>query len=214
MDWLSPGEAEAVRGAVTAAERRTSGEVVPVLLSAADDYEVAYWKAATLGGLAAELLALGWHELGGAWTRDLAALLVPGLAGAVISALAVLFVRRLRPLIAGRERVERRVAQRAREAFLNFELWKTRDRTGILICVFQLEHRVVVLADEGIHRVAPAGTWDALAAETARAMRVKGSAEALLGAVERCGAILAERGLGRRSDDANELGDDVRGEFR
>jgi uncharacterized membrane protein len=44
-NWIEPGEAEAVLSAVAAAEGATSGEIVPVLLSAADDYEVAYWKA-------------------------------------------------------------------------------------------------------------------------------------------------------------------------
>ena len=214
---MKPGEADAIRTAVATAERRTSGEIVPVLLSAADDYEISIWKAATLGGLVAELIALGVLELGGAWPHGsaiAAGLLGPGLLGALAAALTVHFVRRLRPLVAGRERVERRIAQRAREAFLNYELFKTRGRTGILICVFRLEHRVVVLADEGIHRVAPAGTWEALAQETARILSSDGSGAALLRAVDRCGAILAERGLGLASGDSNELADEVRGEFR
>src|SRR5262245_14393809 len=109
--WLDPGEEEAIRGAVSAAERSTSGEIVPVLLSAADEYEVAFWKAATLGGLAGELAGLAALELGSAWPRGsevAGALLVPGLAGALLAALAVLLFKRLRPLVAGGERVERR----------------------------------------------------------------------------------------------------------
>lgn len=212
--WIDTQEAERVRAEVVAAERRTSGEIVPVLLSAADDYEVAYWKAATLGALLAELVALLWFERETVWLRTVAGAVLPGLAGGLVSALAVLFVPALRPLLAGREKVERRIAQRAREAFLAYELFRTTRRTGVLICVFELERRVVVLADEGIHRVAPAGTWEELAATTARAMRESGSGPALLAAVRRSGEILAERGLGRAVDDANELGDEVRGEFR
>ena len=70
------------------------------------------------------------------------------------------------------------------------------------------------LADEGIHKVAPPGTWEALAGETARILSQDGSGAALLRAVERCGAILEERGLGLAAGDANELADEVRGEFR
>jgi len=213
-NWIEPVDAEAIHAAVTDAERRTSGEIVPVLLSAADDYEVAYWKAATLGALLVEGAVLAWLWASGAWAHGGVALLLPGLAGGLVAALAVFFVPRLRPLLTGAEKVERRIAQRAREAFLNYEVFRTKARTGILICVFRLEHRVVVLADEGVHRVAPAGTWEALAAETAGAMRREGSGAALLGAVKRCGELLSERGLGRAIDDANELADHVRGEFR
>jgi hypothetical protein len=45
-------------------------------------------------------------------------------------------------------------------------------------------------------------------------MREQGSGPALLGAVRRCGELLVERGLARAADDANELADHVRGEFR
>jgi uncharacterized membrane protein len=62
--------------------------------------------------------------------------------------------------------------------------------------------------------VAPPGTWEALAAATAAEMRSAGPAAALLRAVERCGTLLAERGLVRAAEDLNELGDEVRGEFR
>jgi putative membrane protein len=213
-NWIEPEQAAAVSTAVAEAERRSSGEIVPVLLSAADDYEVAYWKAATLGALAAELVALAGLELAGGWGRSLGTVLLAGVGGGLFAALAVLFLPRLRPLLAGREKVERRIAQRAREAFLSYEVFRTKARTGILICVFTLEHRVVVLADEGIDRVAPKGTWEAVAAETARAMREHGSGAALLGAVQRCGELLVQRGLARAADDANELADHVRGEFR
>jgi putative membrane protein len=219
-EWIEAPQADAIRAAVAAAERRSSGEIVPVLLSAADDYEVAYWKAATLGALLAELaivVRVTWGAGSGSWEgwpRGAGVALIAGVVAALVAALAVLFVPPLRPRLAGREKVERRIAQRAREAFLAYEVFKTRGRTGVLVCVFQLEHRVVVLADEGIHRVAPPGTWEALAAATAAEMRSAGPAAALLRAVERCGTLLAERGLVRAAEDLNELGDEVRGEFR
>lgn len=211
---LQPMEAESIRAAVAEAEARSAGEIVPVLLSAADSYEVGYWKAAALGALAAQLLALVWARGSAVWGSPLPWVIISGLAGGLASALAVLLVPRLRPWLAGREKVAERTAQRAREAFLAYELFKTRDRSGILICVFRLERRVEVLADEGIHRVAPTGTWASLAVATASTMRGDGTAAALLAAVRRCGEILAESGLGRRADDSNELSDDVRGEFR
>lgn len=211
---MGPEEAEAIREAVVAAEGATAGEIVPVLLSAADSYEVAYWKAATLGCFVAELVALLVWRLREAWTPAVGTVLLPGLAGALVAALAVLLVPRLRPLIAGAEKVSERTARRAREAFLAYELFRTVDRSGILLCVFRLERRVVVLADSGIHAVASEGTWKQLADETAARMRTDGSGPALLAAVRRCAEILQERGLRRRPDDRNELGDELRGDFR
>ena len=54
-------------------------------------------------------------ELAGGWGRSLGTVLLAGVGGGLFAALAVLFLPRLRPLLAGREKVDRRIAQRARE---------------------------------------------------------------------------------------------------
>ena len=84
-------------------------------------------------------------------------------------------------------------------------------RTGILVAVAAVERRGTILADEGIHAVVPAGTWEQLARETAATVRTSGPGAGLLQAVRRAGELLDAHGLARRSDDRNELADGVRG---
>ena len=48
---------------------------------------------------------------------------------------------------------EQRAVERAAElAFLEHEVFATRDRNGVLILISELEHRVAVLGDRGLHQ--------------------------------------------------------------
>jgi len=209
---VSDAESEAIRAAVAAAERNSAGEIVPLLVDAADDYEMADWKGATLGALLAALVAAALHALRPSWGAALVWLVLPGALGALGGALAARFSAPLRRLLVGEERLDDCVEACAFDAFLRHGVHRTRDRSGILILIALFEHRVRILADEGIHAAVPAETWETLARETAAAVRDGRPGEALRRAVERCGALLAEQGPRRRSDDANELPDAPRSE--
>ncbi|MEO8276073.1 MAG: hypothetical protein ABI639_07620 [Thermoanaerobaculia bacterium] len=207
-------EGAAIRLAVEEAERHSGAEVVALALASADDYPVASWKGAAVCGFAAAiggavmapLPALGLARA--SWMLLLVAL------GFVVGALSVVVIPPWRRWLCGHRLLERRLEQRAREAFLVYQVFKTRDRTGILVAVSGFERRVAVIADEGIHAVVPEGTWQKLANETAAIVRTSGPGAGLLAAVRQAGEILATHGLARRSDDQNELPDGVRGEFR
>ena len=108
------------------------------------------------------------------------------------------------------EILEIRVRRRAAVAFLDEELFRTRDRTGILLFLSLFEHRVVVLADEGINAQVEADEWSELTSKLAAGIRQGRAASALVEAIGRCGQLLAERGVKIRPDDENELGDDLR----
>ncbi len=211
---ITAEQAAAIRGAVAEAELRTGGEIVALALASADDYPVAYWKGAALTGLTAAILAAAVDLLRPIWVTRPAWMLLCVAGGMLGGAMAALSVPPFRRWLCGAALLDRRMEQRAREAFLVHEVWKTRDRTGILVAVGGFEHRVVVLADAGIHGVVPAGTWDRLAAETAATVRKSGAGAGLLAAVREAGEILSAHGLARRGDDRNELADGVRGEFR
>lgn len=208
---ISAAEADAIRSAVAEAERRTGGEIVALSIAAADAYQVAYWKGAALVGIAGATAAAAFDHFRPLWIARPGWMLLYVVCGFLAGGLAARFVAPWRRWLCGPALLERRLAQRAREAFLAHSVFATRDRTGILVAVAAFEHQVVVVADEGIHAVVPAGTWEALARETAATVRTAGAGAGLLQAVRRAGELLAEHGLARRSDDRNELADDVRG---
>ncbi len=211
---MTAAEAAAIRSAVAEAEGQTGGEIVALALASADEYQVAYWKGAALVGLGTAAAAALVDQARPLWiTRPAWTLLYVG-CGLLAGAMAARFVVPFRRWLCGPALLDRRLQQRAREAFLVHSVFTTRDRTGILVAVSAFERRVVVLADEGIHSVVPAGTWEELARETAATVRKSGPGAGLLSAVRRAGELLKHHGLSRRADDHNELTDDVRGDFR
>jgi len=100
--------------------------------------------------------------------------------------------------------------QRATAAFVDQEVFRTRDRTGILIFLSLLERRVVVLADAGINARVPQVEWDAIVALVVAGMRQGQPGPALATAIRRSGDLLAAHRFERRPDDRDELADDLR----
>jgi putative membrane protein len=197
---------EAIRAAVEAAERDTGAEVVPWLVERCDPHPEAAWKGAAGGAL----LALGgaWlaRHLGGGWGGMLAWALAPTLLGAVVGFLLGGLPVATR-LLVDDDVLEARVQRAAEAAFLRGELFATRERTGVLIFVALLEHRVVVLGDRGIGGRVPSEQWQGVADVVVEGVRRGETAAALARAIADCGRLLAERGVTRRTDDRNELAD-------
>jgi putative membrane protein len=208
---FSDAEMSAVRAAVEEAEKRTSGEIVPFVVPASDAYPNALWKGATLGALAGPLLALACHRFWDLWgTRLDLWITAPAAAGAAAGFLLAFFVPPVKRWLAGDEMLELRTRQRATMAFLDEEVFRTRERTGILLFLSIFEHRVVVLADSGIHQLVEPGQWDGLAAGIAKGIRAGKAGDALLEAIRTCGDLLERHGVARRADDVNELPDELR----
>lgn len=208
---FSQADRDAIAAAVREAEERTAGEIVPVVVEASDEYEVATWRAATLGALTGALAAAVVYGAAGLWSTFIVAwIALPATAGAAAAALLVNLWPALRRSVIGREIMERRTGRRARQAFLDEEVFRTRDRTGILIFLSLFEHQVVVLGDAGINaRVAPA-EWQAVVDGIVAGMRQGTPGPALVEAIERCGALLERRGVSLRADDTDELANEVR----
>ena len=211
---ITAAEAAAIRDAVAEAEGHTGGEIVALALASADEYQVAYWKGAALVGFAAAATAAVVDQFRPLWITRPAWMLLYLACGLLAGAMLARYVVPFRRWLCGSDLLDRRLQQRAREAFLVHSVFTTRDRTGILIAVSAFERRVIVLADEGIHSVVPAGTWEELARETAATVREAGPGAGLLQAVRKAGGLLRHHGLIRRTDDHNELPDGVRGEFQ
>ena len=198
---------ESIRRATSAAESRTGGEIVPYIVERVIDHDEARWRGATLGALAAALLAglvngfgTFWGGYGVWWIT------LPAVAGAGIGYLLAgldPIGRRLIPA----DHLQRYVRLRAEAAFLEEEVFSTRDRTGILVFLALFEHEAVILADEGIHRVVPKDTWQHLMDDLVVGIKAGRAAEALAEVITRCGEVLVEHELELRPDDEDELSD-------
>ena len=210
-DHFSAQELEAVRAATREAEAKTGGELVCVIVERCDSYEASVWKAATLGALGAAALAALWQALRGGWGfAPVPWVLLPPLVGAALGLLAVLLIPPLRRLLIPNAVLERRVDRRAAVAFLDEEIFATRDRSGVLIFVALFEHQIRILRDKGIEEKIAPGEWSQIADELVRGLRRGKPGPALVRAVEEAGALLEQGKVVRRDDDRNELSDEPR----
>lgn len=213
-NFLSPEELEAIKQAVAKAEQRTSGEIVPYFVDRSDPYDITVWRGASI--LAILVLAIagvtvqfygGW---GMAWLysgQGMAfAILGAGLVGALLGA----YVAPIKRMLAGEDLITRTVHHRATRAFVEEEVFNTRDRTGILLFVSLLEHRIEVLGDEGINRKVSPDDWVEVVAKIRDGLKTGEVARGLIEAIEMCGGLLERRGVEIQPDDSDELSNEVR----
>jgi putative membrane protein len=185
-ELLDPADRQRIEAAVIEAERATAGEIVVAVVNASDEYGSAGWR---LGVLLAALAFLGLAHFG----PDLPLLVyLAAQAVALLAGHALARSDAVRRLLVSDALAELRVRQRAVRAFAENGLTRTAGRTGILLLASLLERRVVVLADEGIHRVLdPSESWQEVVDLAVASLREGRPAEGLLAAVARCGEILA-----------------------
>ncbi|HEX2164167.1 MAG TPA: hypothetical protein VHM02_09480 [Thermoanaerobaculia bacterium] len=212
--FLRPEDLAAVEAAVRDAETASGGEIVPYVVDASDAYPGSLWTGAAWGAVGAPLAAAALFAGLDPWGGWPLWMTLPPLAGAAAGWLAARWSEPLRRALVPAAVAERRVEQRAATAFLDEEVFLTRERTGVLLFVSLFEHRVVVLADAGIHRRVPAGAWDAVVAEAVAGLRAGKHGTSLVEAVRRIGELLAAHGVPRAAGDTDELTDRVRREER
>jgi putative membrane protein len=203
------GEAELARisAAVARAEQSTSGEIVAYLVGECDAYPEARWRAAAIGGLLGLLAAVALRELVDPWGGSLllwalAPALLGAAAGTVLGSVPAIRRRLIAP-----STLERRVALRAESAFLEEEVFATRDRSGILVFLALFERRALVIGDAGVRAAVEAEAWRDVVDGLVAGVRAGRPVDALVEAVEACGRLLEQRGVTVRGDDADELAD-------
>ncbi len=201
---LFTGEARArIERAVQDAERSTSGEIVPMVVDRSHDYAGVRAAAAALCAFAGGVVVL-------AAPLDPLLWLPPVQLVVFVGAWLLSDRRALLRLILPTGRCAEMVDRAAGLAFLEEGLTETRDRTGILIYVSLLEHRVEVLADRGINSVVEPGTWDGVVDTVLAGIRERRAEEGLADAIAQCGELLAQR-FPPRADDTDELANRLRG---
>ena len=206
-----PGNAQRITDAVKQAEGGTAGEIVPYVVSYSDHYEEAMWRGGFLCTTLVLVGILAFRSFTAIWLpQGLTPILLSVLLAQGLGMTLVFFVPSLKRLFAGPALLERRVTQQAKEAFVAEEVFNTRDRSGILIFVSFLEHRVIVMADTGIDSKVPQSQWQEVVQLIVDSIRAGKVADGLVAAIGRCGELLRQHGVSIRPEDANELADTLR----
>jgi putative membrane protein len=192
-------EKDRIEAAVREVEKRTSGEVVPMVVSESYDYPRSEIIGAGCSALALAV-TLSWAFGNSSVWGFLPIFLLAYLPFKVI----IRQVPSLKKLLISQKEIAEEVEERALVAFIENGLHQTREGTGILILLSLFEHRVYVLADHGINHAAPQETWDKVVQMVTDGIHQQRACDALCEAIAFCGDLLA-KDFPPRHDDTDEL---------
>ena len=205
-DIFTQEEQDRIRDAVKAAEMRTSGEIVPMIIASSSGYRRSEYLAAGAVAMALGLTA-GWLFGAGSilWFLPVYLIILFAFLG------LMRLCSPLKRLLVHPDELTEKVHDRARIIFLEQGLHETRDRTGILILISLFERRVEVLADSGINEKVPKDTWNGVVNTITKGLREGDACDSLVAAIGHCANLLTEH-FPRKDDDSNELPDLILGE--
>ena len=200
-----------IKVAVANLEQATSGELVLYFARKSDNYPGAGWKfAGIIGGSAAFVIGLlSYLWMLPAWfTPMVISILILSLM--VVAYLLAVFVPDLRISLSSAHIVAQRVLTKARDVFLEEEVFKTNDRIGILVYISELEQKVVILGDSGINSKISKEDWTHIVDTIVLGIKHQQIAQGIVNAVSICQDLLLKHGFTNIEKAENELSDDIR----
>ncbi len=213
-DLFTEADRTRIREAVAQAEGRTSGEIVPFIVPQSGAYDVAVWRGASLSAILALCVIMlilqlyqGWSL---SWLYASWSVTVLVLGAGILGAVVASFVPPMKRLLAGTALLDREVHERAMRAFVEEEVFSTRERTGILLFISMFEHRIEVIGDTGINQKVSPDDWADVVLRIREGIKSGNVADGLVAAIALCGELLEREGVEIRQDDINELSDDIR----
>lgn len=199
-----------IKNAVQDAEKQSGGEVVVHIAQESDGYNNIYsavgFFSAFIGSFIFILLYRFIELVSSNSPYFIAAVFLLPLL--IISLLYL--IRPLRLLFTSKDQMDYYVNLKAKEAFLDNEVFNTEDRAGILIYISLFEKRVVVLADNGINKKVKKDKWDAVVQTIINGIKNNSLISGIIPGILLCGNILKGNNVKRRFKDKNELDDGIR----
>ena len=198
---LSENDQARVHEALRAAEKRTVGEVVPVVVERSDAHPSGEWVA-----------ALGFLLLGSALLAPHLYRLGPGLfllAQLALGALGFALARALpgfKRLFVSERRATEAAEEQAFQEFHRLDLHRTEAETGMLLFVSLFERRVVVLGDRGIDAKVGKDAWLATSQAILDGIARGSLREGLIEGIRRSEDVLAQH-FPWTEGDRNEVPD-------
>ena len=193
---LSNEEVKKIEEEVKKAEQKTQGEIVPVILSACDDYKVTnYYLALFLTFIGAVCFYI--LEIDSVY-------LLPLLTVAALFGYFMAEVSAIKRFLTGDEMIAQEVHEKTMSLFLENNLHHTEGRNGIIVMVSLLEHRVEILADKGINDKIDPEKWSEICQKLISQIKSNKLADGVREAIRDCGEIL-EAHFPSQDENPNEL---------
>ena len=210
-------ELEKIKSAVKEAESKTSGEIATAFIKESDNYAVYELIFAVLCGFVYFVIVMFFadaveHFLQKMFWDYSSQYLLAFYGFSTFLVIAIFYLLAnfsfIDRLVIPKSVMQRKVNQRAVRHFMESGIYNTKERTGILIFISSLEHRVELLADRGISEKIPQEKWDSLVNHITKGIKSNQLVKHLSESIWGCGELLAEH-YPIQPDDVNELKDDI-----
>jgi len=208
IKFLTEEEKREIETCVKEVEKNTSGEIVPLVVSASYHYPMSNMIGALIFGLLISVVLTLVFSIRKSWGGVTA--LDLWLFPAVFAVSFLLFhelIKRiswLKRIFITKAEINEEVEEAALTSFYRNGLNNTRDRTGILIFISVFERRAFVLADEGINAKVDTGVWQEIVGTVVQGIRQRRQAQGICRAVRRCGDLI-RKAFPIKSGDTDEL---------
>lgn len=211
QDRFSQQDLQRIKDAVKEAESKISGEIVPVFVEKSSHYTIANFRAALIGAaLVFALIVIFDRYVPSLAVYDPVLIFTLVVLGGLIGAIKANYLGFVKRLMLSQSYMDSATFKRAQSAFLEEEVFNTRQRTGIMIFISFFEHEVIVMADKGISKVVDQKEWDGMVKVIIENVKQGHITDGIVSAIKRCGDLLLEKGFVITPDDVNELKDDLR----
>lgn len=208
---FSSEEKQNIEDAIQSLEKESSGELVLYFAKRSDNYLEACWKSAAISGgfISILIMILSYYWM-------LPEFMDPFFIGLtififiLIGGVIPLLISKTRLSFVSDGKVNQRVLTKARDMFLQEEIFKTRDRTGILIYISKFEHMIEVLGDSGINSKIKQEDWDYIVGLILNGIKTNKTSQGLVQAIDGCKKLLLDNGFVVREDDTDELSNEIR----
>ncbi len=197
-----------LREHVARGETKTSLEFVPVIAKTSGDYFVYRYFFSTVLFLLLLLVSFTAYMFG--WVADFP--YKTAVAAALLTSFGFYFLsssRHVLRFLVPRAVFLEHVSRAARLAFLRFEVFQTKSRTGILIYISMLEHAVYVYADKGVIQKVPQAYWAELGAKLAQDFSHNSPGDSFVSAIDELLKVHGKE-FPPCADNQNELSDELR----
>ncbi|MEW6354903.1 MAG: hypothetical protein AB1696_01140 [Planctomycetota bacterium] len=212
---FSDEDKQNISEAVAEAEKKTSGEIVPVVATMSGRYDRAediFGLLLALAAVAVFGLIFRLPTLPGDWGQPIAVsvwhtlvlFFITFVAGAALATYVPILAR---PFV-GRRELNEEVMRSARLAFTEFRVRGTKGGTGILIYVSLFERRAAVIGDDPIAGKLDQKQWNEVKDLVIAGLKKGKPTEGICNAIKRCGELLSEH-FPIAPGDVNELGNEL-----
>ncbi|MBI9032202.1 hypothetical protein JEZ13_09415 [bacterium] len=218
MAKLSKKEKDIIAQAVTKAEKNTSGEIAVVVAKQSCDYAIYELTFAVIIGLLAMILALLNFSHLDTFIKNMfwsnSQILTTSIIGLGTFVIIIIFyflanISVVDRLIIPKSVKEEKVKEKAELSFMEYGISNTRDRTGVLIFISNLEKRVLIIADKGIAEVYPHSSWQKQVDRIITGIKSNKFASELEKVIIEVGTVLSQN-FPIKEDNTNELPNHVR----